>query len=285
MRSILVPIEESPSLEAQLESAVLLAEIFNAHIDGTAPSWVMGLAPFDGALDTIPSIGETGAFSAEAQQERVAAAEESFRAFINRRGIAWDDPSKPTDHITASWRAPQGSGDRTTAEIARLYDVSVLGRRIEKSLTPRAELLEAVLFESGRPILVTPPEPPQRLGEKIVIVWNGSTESARLISFARPLLARAKQVVVMSVEAAMVSGPSAEALAHALRRSGLDVESTIVSPGGRSNGEAVLAGAADFGADLILKGAYTNSRLRQLIFGGVTRHILQGATIPVLMSH
>ena len=63
MRSILVPIEESPSLEAQLESAVLLAEIFNAHIDGTAPSWVMGLAPFDGALDTIPSIGETGAFS------------------------------------------------------------------------------------------------------------------------------------------------------------------------------------------------------------------------------
>jgi len=260
MRSILVPIEESPSLEAQLESAVLLAEIFNAHIDGTAPSWVMGLAPFDGALDTIPSIGETGAFSAEAQQERVAAAEESFRAFINRRGIAWDDPSKPTDHITASWRAPQGSGDRTTAEIARLYDVSVLGRRIEKSLTPRAELLEAVLFESGRPILVTPPEPPQRLGEKIVIVWNGSTESARLISFARPLLARAKQVVVMSVEAAMVSGPSAEALAHALRRSGLDVESTIVSPGGRSNGEAVLAGAADFGADLILTPADAHER-------------------------
>jgi nucleotide-binding universal stress UspA family protein len=285
MRSILIPIEESPSLDAQLESAALLAEIFNAHIDGTAPSWVMGLAPFDGALDTIPTIGETGAFSAEAQQARVDAAEKIFRAFVDHHGIAWEEPSAPVDHVTAGWLPPHGSGDRTTAETARLYDITVLGRRVEKSLTPRAELLEAVLFESGRPILVTPPEPPTRLGEVIVIAWNGSTESARLTTFAKPLLSRAKRVVVLSIEGGMVSGPDAFAVERALRRDGLAAEAVVLSPEGRSNGEAVLKGAVDVGADLLLKGAYTNSRLRQLIFGGVTRHILQEATIPVLMSH
>jgi len=285
MKSILVPIEESPSLDAQLESAALLAEIFNAHIDGTAPSWVMGLAPFDGALDTIPTIGETGAFSAEAQQARVDAAERSFRAFVNRRGIAWEEPSEPVDHVTASWLAPSGSGDRITAEVARLYDITVLGRRIDKSLTPRAELLEAVLFESGRPILVTPPEMPKRLGEVIVIAWNGSTESARLIMFAKPLLARAKRVVVLSIEGGMVSGPTAGDVERSLRRSGLAAESLVRSPEGMTNGEAVLRYTADLDADLLLKGAFTHSRLRQMIFGGVTRHILQEATIPVLMSH
>jgi len=285
MRSILVPIEESPSLGAQLESAVLLAAIFNAHIDGTAPSWVMGLAPFDGALDTIPAIGETGAFSAEAQQARVDAAEKSFRDFVDRRGIAWEDPSQPSDHVSAGWLAPAGSGDRMTAEVARLYDVTVLGRRIEKSLTPRAELLEAVLFESGRPILMTPPEAPKKLGETVVIAWNGSTESARLITFAKPLLRRAQRVLVLSIEEAMVSGPTAADLARALSRDGLAVEAFARSAGGQATGEAMLRGAMDLGADLILKAAYTHSRLRQMMFGGVTRHILHEATVPVLMSH
>lgn len=285
MKSILVPIEESPSLDAQLETAVLLAGIFNAHIDGTAPSWVMGLAPFDGALDTIPAIGETGAFSAEAQQARVDAAEKSFRAFIDRRGIAWENPGEPADHVTASWLAPSGSGDRITAEVSRLYDVTVLGRRIEKSLTPRAELLEAVLFESGRPILVTPPQAPTKLGDVIVIAWNGSTESARLVTFAKPLLVRAKRLVVLSIEGAMVSGPSAADLARALCRDGLPAEAIARSAGAQTNGEAMLNGAMELGADLLVKGAYTHSRLRQMIFGGVTRHILQEATIPVLMSH
>lgn len=285
MKSILVPIEESPSLDAQLESAAQLADIFTAHIDGTAPNWVMGLAPFDGALDTIPAIGETGAFSAEAQQARVDAAERRFRDFVERRGIAWEEPSRPTDHVTAGWVEPTGSGDRMTAEVARLYDVTVLGRRIEKSLTPRAELLEAVLFESGRPILMTPPETPNKLGEVVVIAWNGSTESARAVTFAKPLLARAKRIAVLAIEEAMVSGPSAADVARALRRGGLEVEAIDRSAGAQAKGEAMLRGAMDLGADLLIKGAYTNSRLRQMVFGGVTRHILYEATIPVLISH
>jgi nucleotide-binding universal stress UspA family protein len=284
MRSILVPVEESPSLEAQLQGAALVAEIFNAHIDGTTPSWPIS---FESAMDSMPTTA--GWFSAE--ETRTAAAEQKFREFVERRGIAWEDTIQPTDHPSANWLGSPdwlgspGPGDLTTAELARLYDLTVVGRRVAKSVTPRAELLEAVLFESGRPILVTPPTPPQRLGEVILIAWNGSMESARVITFAKPLLDRAKRVVVLSVEGGNVSGPNAGDVERALRRDGIFAEATGFRPVGQTTGEAVLREAENQGADLLVKGAYTRSRLRQLVFGGTTRHILQAANLPVLMSH
>jgi nucleotide-binding universal stress UspA family protein len=92
-------------------------------------------------------------------------------------------------------------------------------------------------------------------------------------------------VVVLSIEGGMVSGPAAGDVERALRRGGLAAEAVVRTPDGMTNGEAVLRYAVDMDADLLLKGAFTHSRLRQMIFGGVTRHILQEATIPVLMSH
>ena len=123
MRSILIPIEESGSLDSQMEAAALVAEIFNAHIDGTAPKWVMGLVPFDGALDTVPAVGESVGLTVEEQEARIAAAEQRFRQFIDRRGIAWEAATEPLDHPTAAWLTPVGSSDQVTAELARLYEL------------------------------------------------------------------------------------------------------------------------------------------------------------------
>jgi nucleotide-binding universal stress UspA family protein len=285
MRSILVPIEDSPSVDSQLEAAALVAEIFNAHIDGATPSWLMGLLPVEGALDPVAAVGPSDWLSAEKWEAQIAESERRFREFVERRGIAWEDPLQPTDHPTANWLKAPGSVDRVTSELARLYDLTVLGRPVRTSSTPRAALLEAVLFESGRPILVTPPTPPQRLGDVILIAWNGSTESARAITCAWPLLAQAQRVVVLSVEGGMVNGPNAGEVERALRRDGIAADATGVRPNGLTTGEAILKEAADQGADLLVKGAYTHSRLRQMIFGGATRHILQEANLPVLMSH
>lgn len=285
MKSILVPIEESPSLDSQLEAAALVAEIFNAHLDGTAPKWVMGLVPFDGALDTVPAVGESVGLSVEEQEERIAAAEARFRQFVEQRGIAWESAARPLNHPTADWLTPVGSSDQVTAEIARLYELTVLARPVAKSSTPRAELLETVLFESGRPILVTPPAAPQKLGEVILIAWNGSTESARAVTFAKPLLAQAKRVLILGVEGGMVSGPTAADVEKALRRDGIGAESIGVRPQGQTTGEAILKEAAVQGADLLIKSAYTHSRLRQMIFGGATSHILREAELPVFMCH
>jgi nucleotide-binding universal stress UspA family protein len=150
---------------------------------------------------------------------------------------------------------------------------------------PSLTTIEAGLFESGRPVLIAPPSPPQRMGETILIAWNGSTEQARTTAFAMPLLKRANQVIVLTVQGGTVPGPTGEELARYLARNGVPSEPVTVSPEGRSTGEAILAQAAARQCDLLIKGAYTQSRLRQMIFGGATRHILAHASLPVLMAH
>ena len=93
------------------------------------------------------------------------------------------------------------------------------------------------------------------------------------------------RVLVLTVEGGTVPGPSGEEVAGHLARHGITVSARTVEPAGRTTGEAILAEAAAFDADLILKGAYTHSRLREMIFGGATRHILNAAELPVLMAH
>ncbi len=118
-----------------------------------------------------------------------------------------------------------------------------------------------------------------------MVAWNGSTESARSVAFAMPFLANAREVHVLSVEGGSVSGPDARALEQHLVRHGIAATSSEVSPGDRSIGQAILEEADARGADLLVKGAYTHSRLRQMFFGGATSHILAEAEIPVLMAH
>jgi len=145
--------------------------------------------------------------------------------------------------------------------------------------------LEAALFESGRPILIAPPSAPQKLGDNILIAWNSSTETARTVEAATPFLHKAQRVVVLEVEGGSVPGPSGEELARSLRINGIEAEKMLAKPDRRTAGEVILERAASIGCDLLVKGAYTQSRLRQMIFGGQTSHILGNATIPVLMAH
>ena len=145
--------------------------------------------------------------------------------------------------------------------------------------------LETALFESGRPILIAPPVAPERLGETVTIAWNGSTESARVIALCLPVLRQARRVVVLTVEGAAVPGPSGEEVALYLRRNGVTCEAVSVGRGDRSTGKTILEEAAKIDSDLIVKGAFTQSRLRQMIFGGATRDIIAETTLPVLMAH
>src|ERR1700728_309307 len=145
--------------------------------------------------------------------------------------------------------------------------------------------LESALFESGRPVLIAPPTPPQSLATNILIAWNRSTEQARTTAFAMPLLRLAKRVTILTVEGAMVAGPSGTEMARSLAMHGIAADTLTISPGKVSAGETILRKAAELGCDLIVKGAYTQSRLRQMIFGGTTRHILANANLPVLMAH
>ena len=192
----------------------------------------------------------------------------------------------PTTAPSSGWLEEAPEGDHFVGSHGRLFDVIVLGRPGRDLKGSRMTTLEAALFESGRPVLLAPPSPRLQMGTNVLIAWNCSTEQARATAFAMPLLKQASRVVVLTVEGgAAVPGPTGQQLCRYLQLSGVPARSLTVSLDGRLTGEAVLAHANALGCDLLIKGAYTQSRLRQLVFGGTTRYILSNATLPVLMAH
>jgi len=134
-------------------------------------------------------------------------------------------------------------------------------------------------------VTTVPPVPGPTFGENVAIAWNSSTETARTIAFGMPLLAKARSVTIICVKGWSIPGPSGEELAAYLGRAGIPATTRMVDPAGRTPGVTILDECARSGADFLLKGAYTQSRLRQLIFGGATRHILAQAKIPVLFAN
>jgi nucleotide-binding universal stress UspA family protein len=167
----------------------------------------------------------------------------------------------------------------------RVFDVTVVGRPAATSDSLRMSTLEVALFESGRPVLIAPPAATASLGENVLIAWNGTPEVARSVAFATPLLRRARHIDIVTLDGGQDPQPSSELLGRHLRMNGISCEVHHAKDDAESRGAVFLAEAARLGSDLMIKGAYTQSRLRQMIFGGATRHIVTRATLPVFMAH
>jgi len=179
---------------------------------------------------------------------------------------------------------------RVGAVHARYADIAVMTRPSEDGPEARHELVEGVLFHSGRPALVVPPEyKGQPIGQRPVIAWDASREATRALGEAQDLIAGSDAVVVVTVDArpkAFGHGdqPGANIAAHLSRR-GHKVEVRNVASGGASAAEAILTVARAANADLIVMGGYAHARVRELLFGGATRDLLDLSPFPLLMAH
>ena len=284
MKSILVPLEESGVLPSILETALIVGQKFNSYIEGLyeQPGLTEVVIAGEGLGVTPPDLVET---FQQQEKERAVRAHELFEAFMKEKGVPLAGHGAPQDHATTGWVEEEAPGRDLVGNRGRLFDLIVVGRPVRNSATPTMSLLEAALFETGRPILIAPPKPPGEFGKNIIISWNGSYETPRCISFGMPMLQAAESVTVLQVEEGMVPGPTAADATLHLRRNGVAAEARNVDAGRRTAGEAVLEEAEKLGADMLIKGAYTRSRIRQMIFGGITSHILVAAEIPVLMCH
>lgn len=278
MKTILVPVELHELSQSTLQTAALLGLAFDSYIEGFTLS--PALSPFMAA----DAMGTMVLYQADAQDngENAGKSRQAFRKMMQAHAIP--ETSGTGKGPGFGWHE-ETHGDDFVGNVGRAFDITVLGRPGSQYGQPRGTTLEAALFESGRPVLIAPPEPPQQFGGNILIVWNGSTETARTIAFAMPLLARADRVIVLTVEGSSMSGPDGADIATYLTRNGITCETRTVEPEGRGIGETILAETAAHGSDLIIKGAYTQSRLRQLIFGGATREIIAETTLPVFMAH
>jgi nucleotide-binding universal stress UspA family protein len=276
MKAILIPVEDHALMESVLETALLLARRFGSYMEGVA------LGPEIGEMVAADFSLSGVIFDDRTRREFLQHDHEKFDSFM-RTHVGTTDATAGVP--TYGWMGDTLVSDNGVGEYGRLFDVVVVGKPGSGGHEPRRSTLEAALFDSGRPILIAPPTPPSSLGEVIAIAWNGSSETARSIAFAMPLLAQARDVVVLNVPGTRLPGPSAEQITRSLRRHDLPARLVPTPDSAKSPGTLLLDKARELGADLLIKGGYTQSRLRQMIFGGVTSQILAEANMPVFMAH
>ena len=282
MKSILIPTEDHDAMPAVLEAARLVAKIFGSYMEGFAVHPAAGTYV---AVEPVSSLAISGAFEHDA--ELASQARGLFESFMRTHDV----PAATGDATGYSygWPRQDAEDDLFIGSYGRVFDLIALGRPGRASQNPRMPPLEAALFDSGRPVLIVPPVAPTVIGRNVLVAWNRSTEQANTNAWALPLLRLAERVTVYEVEGGNVPGPSADEAAVHLRRNGVKATALTAKRGTRTTGEQVGEATLDYakkeGFDLLVKGAYTQSRLRQMMFGGATRHIRANAGLPVLMAH
>ncbi len=282
MKTILVPVERHDSTNITLSLAVMVAKRLGAAVEGFAlrplPKVALGWEPASVSLVDASDWNDP---------EAEAAGREAFSSFMAEQGIARaaDDSSPVAAEPVWRWCTEPGGGSEFLASYARAFDLTVVGQPPPKGPGGTVTTLEAALFDSGGPILIAPRDKPATLGETVVIVWNGSSETSRTIAFAKPLLRLARRIVLLADDGGLGHLPAGRLVQRRLAQNGIEAELKLLPDGKIRSGEVLLREAAEQGCDLLVKGAYTQSRLRQMIFGGATNHLIAEAEIPVFMAH
>jgi nucleotide-binding universal stress UspA family protein len=274
-KTILVHLNDTRRAEAMLEPAIELATRYNSHLKGLHVD----------AITAAPPLSLTYAASGPgpaAAEERANG--EAIAALFTRMTA--------TGGCAAEWqrlKVPLGDLVAVVLEQGRTADLIVAGQADpDWDLSAVLDFPERLALESGRPVLVIPyvgryP----RIGCNVVIAWKAGRETTRAVFDALPLLKGAESVHILEVKgrAEEKTVGADTSIAASLARHGVKPTiRTSVAPD-ISVGDEILSRLSDLDADLLVMGAYGHSRMRELVFGGVTRHIARHMTVPTLFSH
>jgi nucleotide-binding universal stress UspA family protein len=275
VKDLIVNLIAAGERDAAAAYAISIASAFEAHLtavafayEPTPPPTVIGTMP----LDFIATQREE---SEQAANAAISRYNEAARA----AGISSDARMLNATIIGAA---------EMFGRLARRFDLAVVGQVEPEKSNVTEPLVEAALFDTGRPVVVVPYI--QRAGlslNQVLVCWDGSRAAARAIGDAAPFIERAKKVdlvIVASERSKSDELPGADMGQH-LARYGHSVEiKRLVAPD-TDVANTILSYAADSSADFLVMGGYGHSRLREFILGGATRGILGAMTLPTLMSH
>ncbi len=283
IKHILTPTTGVKSSGTALATSLLLARLFGAHTEVLFIKedllTVLPLAA-DGLAGSFANMAADLRRQQDAQEKLTR---QTFDDLLALHRIDYRENSLPMDQGSASWTVANGSARDEIIRCGAAHDLIVVGRPADE--VNSAPQVEAALFGTGRPVLVSPPEGPETLGENVLIGWNRSPLSARAMLSAMSFLERAHKVTIVTVTTGAKPGPSPHDMARHLAWHSIDASVKEIAPDYRSVGEVLLAEAEEVGSDLVVMGAYSQGRLRELLMGGVTRHVLAHAEVPVLMAH
>lgn len=273
-KDILVHVDNTPHAKKRVQVAATLATGQDAHLIALNVRTRSLLPQFIRA--------QYGA-----QIERVR---DTFNADAATEARAAFNAVQPAHGVTTEWRDVEGASLADTVALhARYADVTVIGQGAIGEDGERP-LADAVVLDVGRPVLVVPSAGHfETVGKRVLVAWNGSREATRAVHDALPILKKAQLAHVIAINpsggmAGHGDVPGADICLH-LSRHGVNAVCEHVKSEDLNVGQMLLSRAADEASDLIVMGAYGRSRMRQLVLGGATSHLLKHMTVPVLMSH
>ena len=289
IKTILTPYNGTDEAQPALDVAFTLGRDLGAHVN------VLHVSA--NPQDSVPLLGEgmSAAIIEEMLQlsenessERASRAQLNFDKTCGRYATAVAQTSAAGKGASAEFSRETGREDEILAVKGRLSDLIVAAQPVGDNQAVSMMTINAALFETGRPVVIAPPSFPATgalCGRKVVVSWNGSAEASRAVAAAMPLITRAESVVVLRADGDKSSSDMASELVAYFAWHGINADTKLLNASGSHVGPDLLDECGAVGADLLVMGAYTHSRMRQLILGGVTRHILSESQIPVLMAH
>jgi nucleotide-binding universal stress UspA family protein len=288
IKTILVAATGSEHDEAVFAAAVAVARPFSAHLEMLhvridAASVAVTMASEGGGSPLVGGLVDRLEEAAERREQR---ARELFDRFCARTGLAVAEaPPGPTGP-SAQWLREVGAEPFWITEHGRTADLIVLGRASEDGGTA-PDTIESALIDSGRPVLIPPSQAMAELPQTVVIGWKARREAAHAVTAALPFLDRAREIRIITVaEAEDQSSHEGSQLMTNLRWRGLEVAAERLHPEDGVDPAFTLVNAAAERGALLVMGGYGHSRLREWLFGGFTRHVLEQATgVPVLIVH
>jgi nucleotide-binding universal stress UspA family protein len=269
--------------------AISVAATFHAHVAGIAFLY-HPIVPVADAGYTLADVygprfgaGNIPPEMIEAQQLDNAAA---AKAAIDRFATASARAGVSVEPLTPA-ASFAGVGDQF-GRIARYFDLSIVEQAEPETNAIEEKIIEAALFDSGRPVIVVPYIQKATLKlDHVMVCWDGSRAASRAIADAMPFLERARrvEVVIVANERGKQDEIEGADMGQHLARHGITVEVERIVASDVAVADMLLSYAADAETDFIVMGGYGHSRMREFVLGGVTRSILRTMTVPVLMSH
>jgi nucleotide-binding universal stress UspA family protein len=287
-KTILVPVTGAEAGAPALAAALAVARQFDAHLDALhvkldSAEMIASLSA-DGSGATLAT-GLIERLQEDADRQELRARGE-FEDFCKRESLTIAATAQEAKGgVSAQFHVEVGSEAHWFGTYGRAADLTVAGRGVRDDLAVRS-LMEEILLETGRPLLIPTASPPAAaLSDAVAIAWKPVRHCVRAVAAAMPLLANAKRIVAMTVEEEReAASDEADRLVRNLAWHGLSASHQRLKPGADGAAETLLAAAKEE-AGLLVMGGYGHSRLREWVFGGFTQRVLSDAPLPVLMVH
>ncbi|MCW8885173.1 MAG: universal stress protein [Motiliproteus sp.] len=279
---LLMPLSTSGHVPERIQGALSISNYFQAHLEvlhaQVSPKQFLPEDVIGMPQQLIQQLDAVAGKYAEEESEEL---QKMFSEYCQQNQVAVSSQTVEGS-TTACWREVVGLRSEQVAERGKVADMIIIPQ--SKSGNPTSTF-EAAIMRSGKPVMLVPRVMTEFKADRVLIAWNGSTESARAVTASLPILERASNVMIATSLKSADRKPDAKALQAYLEH--YDIETTIepFDSYHRITGEALIEHAGNLGADLMVMGAFTHRRVHEQIFGGVTRYMMANMKIPVLMMH